>query len=37
MHLGRKNWLLSGTVNGAKASANLNSLIETAKTNGLEP
>ena len=35
--LGRKNWLFSDTVNGAKASANLYSLIETAKANGLEP
>lgn len=35
--LGRKNWLFSNTVKGAKASANLYSLIETAKANGLEP
>lgn len=35
--LGRKNWLFSASVNGAKASANLYSLIETAKANGLEP
>ena len=35
--VGRKNWLFSDTVNGAKASANLYSLIETAKANGLEP
>ena len=35
--LGRKNWLFSNTPNGAKASANLYSLIETAKANGLEP
>ena len=35
--IGRKNWLFSASVNGAKASANLYSLIETAKTNGLEP
>jgi transposase len=34
---GRKNWLFSDTVHGAKASANLYSLIETAKANGLEP
>jgi hypothetical protein len=34
--VGRKNWLFSDSVNGAKASANLYSLIETAKTNGLE-
>ena len=35
--VGRKNWLFSDTVNGVKASANLYSLIETAKANGLEP
>lgn len=34
---GRKNWLFSDTVHGANASANLYSLIETAKANGLEP
>lgn len=35
--IGRRNWLFSDTVKGAKASANLYSLIETAKVNGLEP
>ena len=35
--LGRKNWLFSDTVKGVGASANLYSLIETAKANGLEP
>jgi hypothetical protein len=35
--IGRKNWLFSDSVHGAKASANLYSLIETAKANGLEP
>jgi transposase len=35
--MGRKNWLFSDTVQGAQASANLYSLIETAKANGLEP
>lgn len=35
--LGRKNWLFSTSVPGAKASANLYSLLETAKANGLEP
>ena len=35
--VGRKNWLFSDSVQGAKASANLYSLIETAKANGLEP
>jgi transposase len=34
---GRKNWLFSDTVHGARSSANLYSLIETAKANGLEP
>ena len=33
----RKNWLFSYTVKGAQASANLYSLVETAKANGLEP
>lgn len=35
--IGRKNWLFSATVRGAKSSANLYGLIETAKANGLEP
>ena len=35
--LGWKNWLFADTVRGAEASANLYSLIETAKANGLEP
>lgn len=35
--LGRKNWLFSASVDGARASANLCSLIETAKASGLEP
>ena len=33
----RKAWLFSDTVKGAQSSANLYSLIETAKANGLEP
>jgi len=33
----RKNWILSNSQNGAKASANLYSLIETAKANDREP
>jgi transposase len=33
----RKGWLLSDTVKGAVASANLYSLVETAKANGVEP
>ncbi len=35
--VGRKNWLFSASVKGVKSSANLYSLIETAKANGLEP
>jgi transposase len=35
--IGRKNWLFSASVKGVKASANLYSLIETAKANDLEP
>ena len=35
--LGRKNWLFAGSPDGAEASATFFSLIETAKTNGLEP
>ena len=35
--VGRKNWLFSGNAQGARASAALYSLIETAKANGLEP
>jgi transposase len=35
--IGRKNWLFSGSPGGARASACLYSLIETAKANGLEP
>ena len=35
--LGRKGWLFSDTVKGAIASANLYSLVETAKANGVEP
>jgi hypothetical protein len=35
--IGRKNWLFADTVKGAQASANLYSLIETAKANGIEP
>lgn len=32
-----KNWLFADTARGAHASANLYSVIETAKANGLEP
>ena len=33
--VGRKNWLFSDTVKGAKASAVIYSLVETAGANGL--
>ena len=35
--IGRKNWMFSQSQAGAKASAMLYSLIETAKANDLEP
>jgi hypothetical protein len=35
--MGRKNWLFSNSVSGAKASAIAFSIIETAKENGLNP
>jgi transposase len=35
--IGRKGWMFSDTVKGAVASANLYSLVETAKANGVEP
>jgi transposase len=35
--IGRKNWMFCDTVAGAKASANLYSLIRTAKLNELNP
>ena len=35
--VGRKNWLFSNSTNGAEASANLYSLIETAKAQQVEP
>ena len=35
--VGRRSWLFADTVGGANASANLYSLIETAKANGVEP
>lgn len=35
--IGRKNWMFSKSQKGAKASANLYSLIETAKANRLNP
>jgi transposase len=35
--LGRRNWLFADTVSGAKASAHLYSLVQTARANELEP
>lgn len=35
--IGRKNFLFSDTVRGAKASATIYSVVETAKENGLNP
>ncbi|MET1256577.1 IS66 family transposase [Aliikangiella maris] len=35
--IGRKNWLFANTTSGARASATLYSLIETARANGLIP
>jgi len=35
--VGRRSWLSADTVGGANASANLYSLIETAKANNIEP
>jgi transposase len=35
--IGRKNWLFANTPRGAKASAIMFSIIETAKENGLNP
>jgi len=35
--IGRKNWMFSDTPQGATASAQIYSLIETAKANGREP
>lgn len=35
--LGRKNWLFSNTAKGARSSAIIYSIVETAKENGLNP
>jgi transposase len=35
--IGRKNWLFANTARGAKSSAVIYSLVETAKENGLSP
>ena len=33
----RRNWLFADTVNGAKASASLYSLVQTCRANEIEP
>jgi len=35
--IGRKGWLFSNTPRGAKASATIYSIVETAKENGINP
>jgi len=35
--VGRRNWLFADTVGGANASANLYSLLQTCKVNGIDP
>lgn len=35
--IGRKNWLFSGSPKGAKTSAGIYTLVETAKANGISP
>jgi transposase len=35
--LGRRNWLFADTVNGAKASASLYTLVQTCRANEIEP
>ena len=35
--IGRKNWLFSNTINGAKASTTIYSIIQTAIANNLKP
>ena len=37
MALGRRNWLFADTVSGARASAHMYSLVQTARANDLEP
>jgi hypothetical protein len=37
MALGRRNWLFADTVKGARASASLYSLVQTARANEFEP
>lgn len=35
--IGKKNWIMSDTIHGAKASATVYSIVETAKANNLKP
>jgi transposase len=35
--VGRKNWMFCATTKGAEASANIYSIIETCKTNNINP
>lgn len=35
--IGRKNWLFAGSDNGGEAAANIYTVIESAKMNGLNP
>lgn len=35
--IGKKNWQMIDTINGAKASAIIYSIVETAKANSLKP
>ncbi len=35
--IGRKNWMFSNSQDGAKSSALIYSIIETAKANGIDP
>jgi transposase len=35
--VGRKNWLFAGSDEGGEAAANIYTIIETAKMNGLNP
>ncbi len=35
--VGRRGWLFSDTVDGANASTNLDTLVESAKANGIDP
>jgi len=37
MAVGRNNWLFAGSDAGGERTANILTLIETAKLNGLEP